>query len=259
MGWPFMGTRFRQYGLLVLMLTLTSLRAEVADVLLLAATDAELQPIMAKLRSPYPETHAAWKFWLGTLDGRQVVLARTEGDPLNAVAATTLGIRHYSPRLVLTFGAARAHHPALREGDVVVSGKFAAFDGLESPVGALAAGSDPLTWSKLPHALAAEGERENPALFFPADPAALAQARKVAGARGQVVVGVLGSASQVNREADRVAWLHAQWGTDCEDGESAAIAGCAQLLGTPVLGMRVIGGAEGEAGVLVLKFMEDWK
>lgn len=76
---------------------------------------------------------------------------------------------------------------------------------------------------------------------------------------GRVVVGVLGSAGQINREADRLAWLHAQWGTSCEDGESAHVAGCAQLLGVPVFGLRVIDGAEGEAAGLAVKFLEEWK
>ncbi len=38
-----------------------------------------------------------------------MVLTRTEGDPLNAVAATTLAVRRYSPKLVVTYGTARAH------------------------------------------------------------------------------------------------------------------------------------------------------
>jgi len=59
-------------------------------------------------------------------------------------------------------------------------------------------------------------------------------------AHGKIIGGVLGSAHQVNREADRIAWLHKHWGTSCEDGESAHIAGCAQLLGVPVIGLRII-------------------
>jgi adenosylhomocysteine nucleosidase len=235
------------------------LRAETADVLLAAATEAELQPVLARLGAPHSETRAAWKFWLGTLGDRKVVLTRTEGDPLNAVAATTLAIRHYAPRLVLIFGAARAHDPALRPGDVVISEKFAAFDGMETPVVPLGGGSAPLTWSKLPHALATAGEKETPTLFFPADAGALAVARSLAVARGRLVVGVLGSASQVNREADRLVWLHAEWGTSCEDGESAHIAGCAQLLGVPVFGIRIIDGADGEAAGLAVNFLEKWK
>jgi adenosylhomocysteine nucleosidase len=229
------------------------------DVLLAAASDAELQPLLDKMQSPQTETHAAWKFWLGTLAGKRVALTRTEGDPLNAVAATTLAIRRYTPKLVVTFGTARAHDPALQPGDLMVSNKFAAFDGMVSSVAPLDGGSNPLTWHKLPHLLATAGEKETAAFFFPADDKALEVAKTLAAPRGKVVVGVLGSAEQVNREADRIAWIRTQWGTSTEDGESAHIAGCAQLLGVPVIGLRVIDGTESEAGAVALHFMEALK
>lgn len=234
------------------------LRAENAEVLL-AAGDAELKPLLARMTDVRAEKRAAWTFWLGTLAGRKVVLTRTEGDPLNAVAATTLAIRRYSPRLVVTFGPARAHDPALHPGDVVVGEKFAAFDGIMSPVTASGGGSDALKWEVLPHLLMTPGEKETPAMAFPADAGGLAAARSLPNPHGRVVVGVLGSAHQVNREADRIAWLRAQWGTSCEDGESAYIAGCAQLLGVPVVGWGVIDGAGGEAAALVGPFLEAWK
>jgi adenosylhomocysteine nucleosidase len=233
--------------------------AEPVDVVLAAATDAELQPLAARLQDAKIESRAAWQFWTGTIAGKKVVLTRTEGDPLNAVAATTLAIRRYAPRLVITLGSARAHDPALRPGDLAVSNKFVAFDGLVSQVTPLDGGSAPLTWYKLPHLLATSGEKETPAYSFPADAAAMATAKNLPAPRGKVVFAALGSAGQVNREADRIAWLHHEWGTDTEDGESAHIAGCAQLLGVPVIGLRVIDGTEGEAADAALKFLEAMK
>jgi len=244
--------------LLFLVLSL-GLRAETVDVLLVGSSDAGLQPLLAQLTGARTEKYVAWQFWLGTLDGKTVVLTRTEGDPLNAVAAATLALRRYAPKLVVTFGPARAHDPALKPGDVVVSGSFAAFDGMISPHRELGAGSTPLAWSKLPHPLMTAGEAETPLESFPADPAALAVARKLTGTRGRLVTGVLGSAYQVNREADRIAWLRAQWGTSCEDGDSAHIAGCALLLGVPAIGLRVIDGAPGEAAPLVRQLLEGLK
>ena len=212
-----------------------------------------------QLGSPHTETRAAWTFWLGTLHGQPVALTRTEGDPLNAVAATTLAIRRYSPKLVVTFGSARAHDPALSPGDVVVGKAFAAFDGVVSEVTPLGGGIAPLTWHRLPHAMMTPGEKENYQVLFPADPTALARAEKLKPARGKVVTGVLGSANQVNREADRIAWIQKTWHTSSEDGESAHIAGCALLLGVPVVGLRVIDGTPEESAALALQFLEDAK
>ena len=232
---------------------------ERVEILFAAASDAELKPLLDQMQSVRTESRAAWQFWLGTLAGKPVVLTRTEGDPLNAVAATTLAISRYAPKLVVTFGSARAHDPALRPGDLLVSEKFTAFDGLISEFSSLSGGSNSLTWRKLPHLLATTGEKETPAYFFPADAAALALAKSLVAPRGRTVVGVLGSAGQVNREADRIAWIRTQWGSSSEDGESAHIAGCAQLLRVPVIGLRVIDGTEGEAGAVAVKFAEGLK
>jgi adenosylhomocysteine nucleosidase len=240
---------------LIFLFLAAGLRAAPVDALL-AATESELQPLLARLADRHTEKVAAWQFWTGTLDGRAVVLTRTEGDPLNAVAATTLAIRRYAPKRVVTFGVARAHDPALHPGDVVVSASFVAFDGIVSPHREPGAGSTPLAWEKLPHAIMTPGEQEKYLPVFPADPTALAVAQKLTGTRGRLIAGVLGSANQVNREVDRLAYLRAQWGTSCEDGESAHIAGCALLLGVPVIGLRVIEGTEGEAAALVLRFLE---
>lgn len=246
--------------LLLLVLALPRLSgAEPVDLLLIAADDATLQPLLTKVTAVQIETHAAWTFWTGKLAGKSVVLARSEGDPLNAVAVTTLAIRLHPPRLVAVYGTARAHDPALQPGDVVVSRAFAAFDGMVSPITAPEGGSKPLAWSKLAHPLMTAGERETYTDNFPADASASAIALKLPPVRGRVVAGVLGSSNQVNREVDRIAWLRTQWQTSTEDGESAHVAGCAALLGVPVVGFRVVAGTAAEAAAFALGFVEAWK
>ncbi|AOS44304.1 5'-methylthioadenosine/S-adenosylhomocysteine nucleosidase [Lacunisphaera limnophila] len=246
----------RRSFLPLFVLLVVTLRAAGADILFTAATEAELQPLLAKMTDVRTESRAGWQFWLGTLGPRRVVLTRTEGDPLNAVAATTLAIRRYAPRLVVSYGAARPHDPALQAGDVVLSREFAAFDGMVSPHRDLGTGTAPLTWHPLLHPLMTPGEEETHQAHFPADPAVLAAAQKLTAPRGRLVPGVLGSAHQVNREADRIAYLRTQWRTDTEDGESAHVAGCALLLGVPAFGLRVIDGQPGEAAALVLQLLE---
>jgi adenosylhomocysteine nucleosidase len=233
--------------------------AEPVDLLIVAASDAALRPVLERLSGTRTEKHAAWTFWLGELSGKKVAVTRSEGDPLNAVAATTLAIRLHPPRLIIVCGASRAHDPELRTGDIVVSEKFSAFDGMVSPITALGGGSQPLQWKKLPHMLMTTGERETPAEFFPADSTATALALKLPSSRGRVVAGVLGSAHQVNREADRIAWLRAQWQTSTEDNESAHVAGCGVLLGVPVVGFRVVNSEAADAAEFAVRFVERWR
>ena len=101
--------------------------------------------------------------------------------------------------------------------------------------------------------------RETPIDKFPGDPHAMAVARSLPAGRGRVLAGVLGSANQVNREFDRIAWIRTTWGTSTEDGESAHVAGCASLFGVPTIGLRVVDGTPGEAAGFVLRFVEAWK
>jgi adenosylhomocysteine nucleosidase len=225
--------------LAVLLLPLSAVAK--VDLLIAAATEAELAPVRAKMSGVKEETRTSWTFWSGTLGGKSVVLARTEGDPLNAVAAVTLGIRKFEPALVLSYGIARPHDLTLKAGDVVVSEKFVAFDGFVSGHRGLGEGTKLADWKKLPHAPISAGEVETYAESFPASETARTAALglKVSGG-GRIVAGVLGSAYQINREADRVAWLRATWGTSCEDFESAHVAVTAKLFGVPAAGIRVI-------------------
>jgi adenosylhomocysteine nucleosidase len=244
--WTWM-TRMPLIVVMVLLLPLSAVAK--VDLLIAAATEAELAPVRAKMSGVKETTLTSWTFWSGALSGKSVVLARTEGDPLNAVAAVTLGVRRFEPTLVLSYGIARPHDLTLKAGDVVVSEKFVAFDGFISGHRGLGEGTKLAEWKKLPHAPISSGEVETYAESFSASDAAKTVALGLtASGGGRVVAGVLGSAHQINREADRVAWLRATWGTSCEDFESAHVAVTAKLFGVPAAGIRVISMADASAG-----------
>ncbi|MEO6003027.1 MAG: hypothetical protein ABIZ04_11170 [Opitutus sp.] len=229
------------------------------DLLLVAADDSTLAPVLARLENLTTSNHAAWTCWTGTIGNKALVVTRTEGDPLNAVAATTHALRLCKPRLVFVFGVARRHDPSLRTGDIVLSTAFAAFDGIVSPPAPLGGGTHPLTWHALPHALMHPGEQEIASNSFPADASARALALSLKVAEGRLVEGVLGSSAQINREADRITYLRSVWHTSTEDEESAHVAGCAALFGVPVFGARVVNGTPAAAAEFALQFVAHWK
>jgi adenosylhomocysteine nucleosidase len=248
--------------LLICLLLTAQLRADNStgvDLLIVATDDDTLAPILHQLSNRTTETHGAWTIWNGALAGKRVAITRTEGDPLNAVAATTLAIRFHPPRLIFVISCGRPHDPTLRSGDVVVSESFAAFDGMISPPTKLGEGSHALRWEKLPHELMRVGEIETPTEAFAADPHARSLALTLNSAKQHVIAGVLGSASQINREADRIAYLRSQWHTSTEDGDSAHVAGCATLFSTPVIGACVVNGTAEAAADFALQFVAIWK
>src|SRR5215469_11670413 len=84
------------------------------------SVDYELQPLLDALEGRRSRQISAWTFWEGRIGAKQVVVSRTEVGPINAVAATVLGIEHYQPSLIINHGAAGAHNPELRLCDIVV-------------------------------------------------------------------------------------------------------------------------------------------
>jgi adenosylhomocysteine nucleosidase len=238
---------------------LLALPAFGADLLMEASQDAELAPLAARLSDRHTEQIASWTFESGQGFGKDVVLVRTEGDPLNAVAATTLAIRRYRPRLIVTFGTARPHDPKLASGDFVVAQGFTIFAGFISKPRGVGEGIHPLDWDPDPTLVMRPEEHQLPARAFAADSNARKLMLALPSPSGHVGSGILGSSPEINREADRIRWLRENWGTDCEDRESAYIAGCASLLNVPVAGFRVIGNDESGASDLALRFLEAWK
>ena len=90
------------------------------DIVVQGALDVELQPLLAALEEKREIQLAAWTFWRGKIAGRSVVISRTEVGPINAVAATTLAITHFRPRLVINQGTAGANDPDLKVFDIII-------------------------------------------------------------------------------------------------------------------------------------------
>jgi len=97
----------------------TAPSAEQVDLVIQGAVDSEVEPLVAALVNPRRVRIAAWTFWRGQLAGRNVVVSRTEVGSINAVAATTLAITSFHPRLIINQGTAGATVPDLRVLDIV--------------------------------------------------------------------------------------------------------------------------------------------
>jgi len=85
-----------------------------ADLLIQGALDWELQPLLSALQNRHEVKIAAWTFWTGRIGGHDVVISRTDVGPINAAAATALGIREFRPAVVINQGTAGAHNPDLK-------------------------------------------------------------------------------------------------------------------------------------------------
>ena len=214
------------------------------EVLVQGAIDLELQPLLTALEGRRLTQIAAWTFWEGRIGGKRVVVSRTEMGPINAVAATVLGIERYHPLLILNQGTAGAHNPDLRLWDIVIGERTVDYGAHTSEHGDAGSGVHPNRWKPDPHRLRLDGTTLTAFPTFNGDARAIEVAAGMKNPHGRVFRGTIGSAYEYNRELDMIASIRAAYGTDSEDMESAFAHGAAVGLRTPFTAIRIISDSE---------------
>lgn len=210
------------------------------EVVIQGAVDAEVAPLVASLSNATRIQIGAWTFWRGRLGAKSVVVSRTEVGPINAVAATTLAIMTFHPRLIVNQGTAGATGPDERVFDIIAGEATVDFGGFSTSHTEAGEGWDPSSWTRMLHRFRFEGKERIPLPVFPGDPDVLAVALAQHYEHGRVLKGVIGSAFQFNREVDRLLWIRGKYGAISEDMESAFAAGTALGLNTPFIAIRII-------------------
>lgn len=214
------------------------------DLLVQGALDDELRPLLAALQNKKEVQIGAWTFWEGRIGRKQVVISRTEMGPINAVAATVIGIEHFHPALVINQGTAGAHNPDLTLWDIVVGEQTTDYSAFSTAHADAGTGVHPDRWKPIPHVLRLDGQTLARFPHFSGDGVSLDAALHVKNPRGRVVKGNLGSGFEFHRELDLIAWFRKNYGTDSEDMESAYANGAATGLKTPFLAIRIISDSE---------------
>lgn len=215
-----------------------------ADLLVQGAIEPELAPLLAALQGKQEVHIAAWTFWTGRIGAKSVVISRTEVGPINAAAATALGIDHFHPAAIINQGTSGAINPDLALWDTVIGEKTTDYGAFRAQHGDLGTGADPTRWTPLVHNLRLDGVKLTAFPTFPGDPQLMAAALRVKYERGKVRTGNIGSAFQYNRELDRIQWLRRTYGIDTEDMESAFAAGVAAGMNVPFLAVRIVSDSE---------------
>jgi adenosylhomocysteine nucleosidase len=216
------------------------------DVLVQGALDDELQPLLTALEGRRQVQIDAWTFWTGRIAGKSVVVSRTEVGPLNATAATVIGIRVFRPRVVINQGTAGGHNRELKLWDIVVGERATDFSGLRQTHGDSGAGLRFERWSPVYNRLRIDGREQITFESFPGDAELVKAALKVPYKRGRVVPGNVGSALRFSRELDLIDWVRRTYKTDSEDMESAYAGGVATAMHVPFIAVRIISNTEWE-------------
>jgi adenosylhomocysteine nucleosidase len=242
--------RFAQ-TLLLLLFILTMLRAPASaarhyDVMVQGALDVELQPLLTALEGRKIVQLDAWTFWTGRIGDKNVVVCRTEVGPLNATAATAIGIRYFQPRILINQGTAGGHNRALKLWDIVVGERTIDFSGVAQVHGDDGSGIHVERWQPMYNRLRLDGRNQVTFESFAGDKALVKAALEIPYARGHVIAGSIGSAFHYSRELDYIDWVRRVYKTDSEDMESAFAAGVATAMHVRFVAVRIISDTEWE-------------
>jgi adenosylhomocysteine nucleosidase len=216
------------------------------DLMVQGALDSELQPLLSALEGRRLVQIEAWTFWTGRIAGKSVVLSRTEVGPLNAAAATAIGIHVFRPQAIINQGTAGGHNRELKLWDIVIGERTTDFSGLGQTHGDSGTGVRFERWRPLHNRLRIDGGERVTYESFPGDALLVKAALSVPNTRGRVVSGNIGSAFRFSRELDLIDWVRLTYKTDSEDMESAYAGGVATAMHVPFVAVRIISDTEWE-------------
>ncbi|ETI60893.1 5'-methylthioadenosine/S-adenosylhomocysteine nucleosidase [Marinomonas profundimaris] len=88
---------------------------------LIGAMDEEVAVIKAWMTDVREQSIAGCDFFVGSFEGKEVVLLKSGIGKVNAAVSTTLLLSQFQPEYVINIGSAGGFDPDLQVGDVVIS------------------------------------------------------------------------------------------------------------------------------------------
>lgn len=228
--------------ILSLFMLLTTIGFGKEVILVQGAMDMEVDYLVGKLSNPKEERVASWTFWKGNIGDKEVIVSRTEVGITNASAATTIAIEKYKPTIIINQGTAGGHDPKLHSGDIVLAKEIINFGAIRTErkeYGVPAEDKNGIFFDVVQRLRDKNGDyQENPKFY--SDDSLLKKAEKIRYSNGKVVLGVIGTADQWNRELERIKYIHETFNTSAEEMETSAVAQISKAYGIPFIGIRIL-------------------
>ncbi|MGN0348716.1 MAG: 5'-methylthioadenosine/S-adenosylhomocysteine nucleosidase [Roseburia sp.] len=230
------------------------------SILIQGAMESETEYLIGQLAQKACVKYGNWSFYTGFLGESKspVIISRTFQGMVNAAAATTLALTHFSPRAVINQGIAGGHDSTFYRGDIVLGTRAVPMGAMIRPFAKKGEGICESDFTPLGIEVFRESRgKTEKVLDFPCDHRLLAAAehtakdylaaeealmkkKAVCKRTRKIEAGVLGSADEWNNQFDRIVLLRERYKTTTEDMESAAVAQLCDSYGIPFLGIRII-------------------
>lgn len=160
-------------------------------------------------------------FFTGKINGKKVVIADSPIGISGAAMTTTLGIKHFKPKAVISEGTSGSHHISVLNNHIILGKDILDIASYRGD------GDDPWTWQLI-----------QPTLH--SDEKLLEIASKVKYDYGLHKNGIIASSDVWNTDYDFISKLNAKFHEDCEEMESYGVATVCDNYDIPVLAIRII-------------------
>ncbi len=208
---------------------------------IIGAMDEEIKLLKDKMELKEEVVKATISFYVGTFQGKEVVICKSGVGKVNAAVTTQLLVDHFSVAKIIFTGVAGAVDPALNIGDIVISTSAVQHD-LDASALGFRKGEVPM------FAYTSD---------FPADEQLINLAEKAAQALSEVnvVKGRILSGDQFIANHQKVEELEQVFAGKCVEMEGAAVAHVAMLNQIPFVIIRSMSDkANGDANINFLEF-----
>ena len=214
-------------------------------ILIQGAMTAEVGNLIKALENPVVYWHMHYLFVAGTYKNYPVVVSRTGIGMENAAASTVLAVEKFNPIAVINQGTAGAYSPNLHIYDIVIGDKSINCSAYKEEYSA--AGEYDITKQILRGIPAYDKDDKTSTEFvrfseFKPDEKLLkvAQTTAALNRNWNVTLGTIGSANGWNNAIDHINFLRDNYGVDCEEMETNAVAQMCHTADVPFISIRII-------------------
>ncbi|MBQ7198437.1 MAG: 5'-methylthioadenosine/S-adenosylhomocysteine nucleosidase [Selenomonadaceae bacterium] len=212
-------------------------------ILIEGATNIEIDKFVYALKNPAVHKILNYVYIAGTYKNYPVIVARTEQGMENSAVVTALAIENFNPIAVINQGMAGGDSADAKVNSIVIGNKFLNGSAYVTANTAEGAGVK-ITSQELRGTFAYDNDAKIFQLHqeYFADSTLLKIAEDVAASNKNFVTltGTIFSANSWFQGVDHLKFIHAKYGSLCEEMEGSAAAQICKSLNVPFIGIRAI-------------------
>lgn len=206
-------------------------------ILIQGAMEVEIETLKKEIKNIEKEVIEGYEFYKGELEGYPIVISKTEIGIMNSGVATLIGIKRFSPCMVINQGTAGGFGEMAHRGDIIIGEDCFHLNSYQTPYRKKGEGSNPFCWKLQTFYDGTDCfekiEADKDLIHF------IKKEEKKIWSKS-VIYGTIGSGDCWNREMDRIEYFYKEYGALCEDMETLGMYQIAKRCHTPMIGIRVI-------------------